>query len=129
MSDQFDRDRTIVEEAESAIAGDLEAQVGDIDEPGGGAIEDPLPQPRVNGTVALEISPVSYEDANWQDFPTEGQLSGNGIAEDDALTAVADQCSRPRRGGRAGAEFTPADDIPKPVEEQTLDEARRRTRC
>ena len=123
VSDQFDRDRTIVEEAESAIAGDLEAQVGDIDEPGGGAIEDPLPQPRVNGTLALEISPVSYEDANWQDFPTEGQLSGNGIAEDDALTAVAEDAPDLAEAADPGAEFTPADDIPETGEEQTLEEA------
>ena len=90
VSDHFDGNRTIVEEAESAIADDLETQVGDIDEPGGVAVDDPQHETALNGTSGLEISPVSFDDADWQEFPAESQVSGNGLTEGDAGTAAAD---------------------------------------
>jgi len=77
MSDGFDRNMTIVEEAESAIADDLETQVGDIDEPGGAVVGEPEHETGLNGRSALEIAPVSFDDANWQD-PEEPQVNGNG---------------------------------------------------
>ena len=97
VSDQFDGSRTIVEEAESAIADDLEAQVGDIDEPGGVVVDDPQHETGqhetgLNGTSALEISPLSFDDADWQEFPAEAQVNGNG-GEGEALAAVSDSAS------------------------------------
>ncbi len=97
VSDQFDGSRTIVEEAESAIADDLEAQVGDIDEPGGVVVDDPQHETGqhetgLNGTSALEISPLSFDDADWQEFPAEAQVNGNG-GEGEALATVSDSAS------------------------------------
>jgi type IV pilus assembly protein PilB len=110
VSDQLDGNRTIVEEAESAIADDLEAQVGDIGEPGGVVVDDPLHETGLNGTSGLEISPVSFDDAEWQELPAEAQLSGNAFAEDDAATAAADDVSDL---GSLGTEVPASDYVPE----------------
>ena len=114
VSDQFDVNRTIVEEAESAIAGDLEAQVGDIDEPGGAVLEGPEHETGLNGTSALEISPVSFDDADWQEFPAEPQFSGNGGTAEDSVTAVADGALDLADLADLGTELPPTDDAPEP---------------
>ena len=80
LSEELDGKFGIIEEAESAIADDAALPAGGQEN--AETDDDVLLADEGGGDAhsALTISPVSFDDADWQEFPTESQVEGNGLA-------------------------------------------------
>ena len=115
VSDQFAADQSLIKEAESAIAGDLDAQVGDIDEPVVVVDDERGHESELSTPLALEISPVSFDDADWQDFRQNPRsttmCSSNDEVEpppsDESLSRPSCPCWRGTAGIRPRAKPPP----------------------
>jgi len=86
LSDDFDENLAIIEEAESAISDDSADSVG---ADGYGSNEDEVVLDRgANGRSALEISPLSFDNADWQEFPTEAQADNGDVDHVESQSAM-----------------------------------------
>ena len=131
VSDQFGVDQSLIKEAESAIAGDLEAQIGDIDEPAPAVDDDQSHESELSKPLALEISPLSFDDADWQEYPSEPQVIDNVPTSEEVEATPLDDLWEPSNSvsdavdtGRQeitpvdSGEFTPDDSVSPEMDEE-----------
>jgi type IV pilus assembly protein PilB len=103
VTDQFDGQRTIVAEAESALAEDLGVHGDDTDEPG--VPGDGDHDSGLDGTSALTIAPVTFDGVEWQELAAEAQVNGSGATDDDGDRGAGDLGADDRpEGGEEGAD-------------------------